>query len=56
MSKQFYKRLTIYILVNLLLIVLDVVGGGGWWFYYPLIGWGILLGFDALRTFGFGRR
>lgn len=51
--KQFYRHLIIYIIVNLMLFVLDVLDGGGWWFYFPLIGWGILVVIQALRTFVF---
>jgi len=50
-QKRFVRHLVIYIGVNLLLLILDISDGGSWWFFYPLIGWGIILGLEGLRTF-----
>jgi len=49
-QKPFSRHLVIYIGVNLLLLNLDISDGGSWWFFYPLIGWGILLTFQFVKT------
>ena len=52
--KGFYIHATVFVLVNIALLVINVMVGGGWWFYWPLLGWGIGLGVHALGVFGFG--
>jgi hypothetical protein len=50
----FYIHLTIYVLVNLGLFVINAVtrgDGGAWWFYWPLMGWGIGLLIHAGTVF-----
>ena len=50
--KDFYTHLTVYILVNILLVIINVVSyQGHWWFFYPLLGWGIGLTAHGVSTF-----
>ena len=42
--RAFYLHLSIYIAVNLMLIVIWALAGGGFpWFLFPLMGWGIAI-------------
>jgi hypothetical protein len=47
----FYQHLTIYILVNAGLAILDLISDDGVWFIYPLFGWGIGLVAHGLSVF-----
>ena len=54
--KDFYTHLTVYILINILLVIINVVSyQGHWWFFYPLLGWGIGLTAHAVSTFAYFR-
>ena len=50
--KGFYAHLTVYLLVNLGLFVIDFASGSGWWFYWPLVGWGVAVAIHAVFVFG----
>ena len=54
-KKGFYVHLTVYILVNILLVLIWAFAGerGFPWFIYPLAGWGIGLLFHFLGVFVF---
>ena len=54
-KKGFYVHLTVYILVNILLVLVwaFAAGGGFPWFVFPLVGWGIGLLFHGLGVFVF---
>jgi len=54
-KKGFYIHLTVYILVNILLVLVwaFAAGGGFPWFVFPLVGWGIGLLFHGLGVFVF---
>ena len=54
-KKGFYIHLTVYILVNILLVLIwaFAAGGGFPWFIYPLGGWGIGILFNFLGVFVF---
>ena len=55
--RQFYIHLTVYIVVNLFLFILNMLTSPDrLWFYWPLMGWGIAVALHALRVFGSGRR
>lgn len=55
--RGFYVHLTVYIIVNGGLFLIDLVTSpGSFWFFWPLMGWGIGLAFHALTVFGLGRR
>ena len=50
----FYVHLSVYIGVNILLIVINLVTSPQYiWFKFPLIGWGVGLLFHALGVFLF---
>ena len=38
------QHITIYVVVNLVLFLIDIFTPGGPWFLWPLLGWGIGLG------------
>ena len=53
----FYIHLSVYIAVNILLIIINLSTYSKYlWFKWPLIGWGIGLFFHALGVFVFPRR
>ncbi|MCB9433218.1 MAG: 2TM domain-containing protein [Ardenticatenaceae bacterium] len=50
----FYRHLTIYIAVNILLIIINVSTSTEYlWFIWPLMGWGLAVVLHALRVFAF---
>jgi hypothetical protein len=50
----FYAHAAVYVVVNLLLIIINLTTSTHYlWFKWPIIGWGIALGFHALRTYVF---
>lgn len=52
----FYRHLLVYVLVNALLVGINLVNTPEQlWFQWPLLGWGIGLVVEALRTFTDGR-
>ena len=53
--KGFYVHLSMYLLVNLFLFLLNIVNSpDNLWFYWPLLGWGIGVVANAVSVFGFG--
>jgi hypothetical protein len=53
--KAFYIHLTVYILVNLMLFIINLISdAGNWWFLYPLGGWGIGVTVHGLTTYANG--
>ena len=57
-KKGFFVHLTVYIIVNIMLVLIwaFAAGGGYPWFLWPLGGWGIGLLFHFLGVFVFGRK
>lgn len=54
--KAFYIHLTVFILVNILLLIINLLSSPGhWWFIYPLLGWGIGLGVHGITTLTYSR-
>lgn len=52
----FYTHLTVYVVINLFLFLLDIfTSPGNLWFYWPLLGWGVAVVVHALSVFGSGR-
>ena len=53
----FYKHLSVYIAVNILLIIINLITTTHYlWFKWPLIGWGIGVFFHAFGVYvSFGR-
>ncbi|ACZ61303.1 2TM domain-containing protein [Dehalococcoides mccartyi] len=55
-KKEFYNHLSVYIVINLMLISIWAFTGSSYpWFIFPLGGWGIGLIFHFLSVFGFMR-
>ena len=53
---SFYIHLTVYVVINMLLVVINLVTSPGHlWFYWALFGWGIGLFFHGLSVFFFTR-
>jgi len=54
----FYIHLTVYIVVNIILIIINLLTSSHYlWFIWPLMGWGIGIFFHGMATFIFsGRR
>ena len=54
--KAFYIHLTVYVLVNAYIFVMNLsTYEGDWWFFYPLGLWGIGLGSHGLTVFASGK-
>lgn len=54
--KGFYSHLTVYVLVNLGLLILNLLTSPhSLWFFWPLFGWGIGVVAHAVSTFAPGR-
>jgi hypothetical protein len=57
-KKGFFIHITVYIAVNIMLVIIwaFAAGGGFPWFIFPLCGWGIGVLFHFLGVFVFGRK
>ena len=57
-KRGFFVHLTVYILVNIMLVLIwRFANGGGFpWFIFPLGGWGIGIIIHFLNVFVFGRK
>lgn len=54
--KDFYIHLTVYLLVNIFLFVINLTTYTGvWWFIYPLGGWGIGVTVHGISIFASGK-
>ena len=49
--RLFYTHLTVYVVVNFVLFMIDSTSPGPMWFYAPLVGWGLLLCLHALHAY-----
>lgn len=55
--KYYYIHLTVYLVVNALLIAINfLTTPEAWWWYFPLLGWGIGIGIHTVSVLGWGRR
>ena len=53
--KSFYIHLTVYVLVNLMLFLINIISDSSYlWFLYPLGGWGIGVAIHGLTTLSLG--
>ncbi len=53
--KGFYIHLSVYILVNIMLFIINLLSNAGnWWFLYPLGGWGIGVLVHGITTLAYG--
>jgi len=51
--RSFYVHLTVYLLVNLLLFIINITASPDTlWFFWPLLGWGIAVALHARRALG----
>ncbi len=49
--RAFYTHLSVYALVNFIILVIDMATPGGPWFFFPLLGWGLALGMHAAQAY-----
>jgi hypothetical protein len=49
--RLFYTHLSIYVISNLVLLLIDLSTPGDPWFYDVLLGWGLFLGLHALHAY-----
>ncbi len=49
--RLFYNHLTIFVIVNFILLLVDVSTPGAPWFYQVLLGWGLFVGLHAAHTY-----
>ena len=49
--RLFYTHLTIYVIVNFVILLIDVSTPGDPWFYQVLLGWGLFVGLHAAYTY-----
>lgn len=49
--RLFYNHLTIFVIVNFILLLIDVSTPGTPWFYQVLLGWGMFVGLHAAHTY-----
>ncbi|HLI11416.1 MAG TPA: 2TM domain-containing protein [Alphaproteobacteria bacterium] len=47
----FYTHLTLYAIVNFIILLIDVSTPGDPWFYQVLLGWGLFVGLHAAYTY-----
>ena len=47
----FYSHLTVYVVINFVLFMIDSTTPGPAWFYAPLIGWGMLVVLHGLQAY-----
>lgn len=52
-KKKFYQHLTVFIMVNLFLFMLNLMTSEEWWFQWATLGWGMAVGIQYFDTFGF---
>ncbi len=53
--RGFYIHLTVYLMVNLGLFLINLATSPHtWWFYWPLLGWGIGVLSHGIAIFGLG--
>ena len=53
-KRDFYNHLTVYIIVNFMLVIIWSFGSRGHpWFVWPMVGWGIGIIFHALDVYVF---
>jgi hypothetical protein len=53
-QKEFYKHLTIYVVMSVFFFLLNAsTSFGHWWFQWPVLGWGMGVVFHYFDVFGF---
>jgi hypothetical protein len=46
-----YTHMTVFLLLNFVLVLVDLSTPGETWFYIPLLGWGLLVGLHAAQAY-----
>ena len=49
--RLFYTHFTLFVVLNIVLLLIDVSTPGDPWFYKVLLGWGLVVGLHALHTY-----
>jgi hypothetical protein len=49
--RVFYTHFTLFVVLNIVLLLIDVSTPGDPWFYKVLLGWGLVVGLHALHTY-----
>jgi hypothetical protein len=49
--RLFYNHLTVFVIVNFILLLVDVSTPGPPWFYQVLLGWGMFVALHAVHTY-----
>ena len=49
--RLFYTHLTLYVIINFIILLIDVSTPGDPWFYQVLLGWGLFVGLHAAFTY-----
>lgn len=49
--RLFYTHLTVYVILNFILLLIDISTPGEAWFYKVLLGWGLFLALHAAFTY-----
>jgi 2TM domain-containing protein len=49
--RAFYTHVTVYLVANFVLLLIDVSTLGEPWFYKPLLAWGLVLGLHAAQAY-----
>lgn len=53
-KKKFYQHRNVYLVIGGFFLALNLLTSPGtWWFYWPMLGWGIGLGIQYMKVFGF---
>jgi len=47
----FYSHLTIYVVINFVLFMINSTIGGPSWYYAVLVGWGLVVGLHAIHAY-----
>ena len=49
--RLFYTHFTVFVLINIVILLIDVSTPGDPWFYKVLLGWGLIIGLHAMYTY-----
>jgi hypothetical protein len=49
--RRFFTHLSVFLIVNFALVLLDLSTPGETWFYMPLLAWGLVVGLHAAQAY-----
>lgn len=49
--RRFYTHLSVFLIVNFFLVLLDLSTQGETWFFMPLLAWGLVMGLHAAQAY-----